>query len=114
MCFSVFAPKLLLRDVGQSSAHGFGQYTMFVVHRHFAREEKWGEAADAAKSALRMFYVWATQWDNRMPFTAWVSWTRCILLQSSYKELFAPGRGSALSASWNPSACGSPGNPRSR
>lgn len=64
----------------------------FVAEPHVVRaqlymqQEEWSKAADAAKSALRMFYEWATQWDNRMPFVAWVSWTRCILLQASYEE----------------------------
>jgi len=64
----------------------------FVAEPHVVRaqllmqQQKWSAAADAAKSALRVFYDWATQWDNRMPLTAWISWTRCILLQSSFKE----------------------------
>eukprot|EP00933_Yihiella_yeosuensis_P039242 TRINITY_DN331_c1_g1_i1.p1 TRINITY_DN331_c1_g1~~TRINITY_DN331_c1_g1_i1.p1 ORF type:complete len:379 (-),score=76.27 TRINITY_DN331_c1_g1_i1:123-1259(-) len=64
----------------------------FVAEPHTVRaqllmhEGRWNEAADAAKSALRIFYDWATQWDNRMPFVAWVAWTRCILLQASFKE----------------------------
>eukprot|EP00445_Apocalathium_hangoei_P040724 CAMPEP_0203969750 /NCGR_PEP_ID=MMETSP0359-20131031/97615_1 /ASSEMBLY_ACC=CAM_ASM_000338 /TAXON_ID=268821 /ORGANISM="Scrippsiella Hangoei, Strain SHTV-5" /LENGTH=376 /DNA_ID=CAMNT_0050907693 /DNA_START=47 /DNA_END=1177 /DNA_ORIENTATION=- len=64
----------------------------FVAEPHAVRAQllmqkgDWSRAADAAKSGLRLFYEWATQWDNRMPFTAWVSWTRCILLQSSFQE----------------------------
>lgn len=64
----------------------------FVAEPHAVRaqllmhEGRWAEAGFAAKAALRLFYDWATQWDNRMPFVAWVSWTRCILLQSSFKE----------------------------
>ncbi|CAE8689267.1 unnamed protein product, partial [Polarella glacialis] len=64
----------------------------FVAEPHAVRAQllvqkgRWPEAADACKAALRLFYEWATQWDNRMPFVAWVSWTRCILLQTSFKE----------------------------
>ncbi|CAE8604531.1 unnamed protein product [Polarella glacialis] len=64
----------------------------FVAEPHAVRAQllvqkgRWPEAAEACKAALRLFYEWATQWDNRMPFVAWVSWTRCILLQTSFKE----------------------------
>jgi len=64
----------------------------FVAEPHAVRAQlllrrgRWEEAADAAKSALRLFYEWATQWDNRMPFVAWVSWTRCMLLQARCQE----------------------------
>lgn len=77
----------LIADLLKSS-----ELNPFVAEPHVVRAQlymqkgEWSRAADAAKSALRLFYDWATQWDNRMPFVAWVSWTRCILLQSSFKE----------------------------
>jgi len=64
----------------------------FVAEPHVVRAQllmqrgSWAEAADAARSGVRMLCEWATQWDNRMPFVAWLSWTRCILLQASFKE----------------------------
>jgi len=64
----------------------------FVAEPHVVRAQllmqrgSWAEAADAARSGLRILCDWATQWDNRMPFVAWLSWTRCILLQASFKE----------------------------
>mmetsp|Transcript_72128 Transcript_72128/g.150632 ORF Transcript_72128/g.150632 Transcript_72128/m.150632 type:complete len:388 (+) Transcript_72128:106-1269(+) len=64
----------------------------FVAEPHAVRAQllmqksDWEAAGDAARTALKIFYDWATQWDNRMPFVAWVSWTRCILLQSTFKE----------------------------
>merc|ERR1712039_372284 len=75
------------------------QLNPFVAEPHVVRaqlhmqRQEWDKAADAGKAALQQFYAWATQWDNRMPFAAWVAWTRSMLLQCSYKEWPSTHRG---------------------
>jgi hypothetical protein len=52
----------------------------------FLQDGKWEEAADAAVAALEIFFQWGTMWDNRMPYQAWVAWTRCMYFQAKRKE----------------------------
>lgn len=43
-------------------------------------------AAVAATKALDLQHQWGTSWDKRLPFGAWVAWTRVLLQQAQAKE----------------------------
>ena len=47
---------------------------------------EWVEAAKAAKAGLEPLEVWATAWDKRMPWSAWVNWARVLGLQASARQ----------------------------
>jgi len=50
------------------------------------QEGDWAAAAEAAARALKIFFQWGTMWDNRMPFQAWVAWSRCMYFQACRQE----------------------------
>lgn len=68
------------------------KYNPFVGEPHLVRAQilcakgEYGKAEAAAKEGLTQLYQWATNWDKRMPFNAWVSWGRCMLFQATLKE----------------------------
>jgi hypothetical protein len=76
-----------LSDLAQAS-----ELNPFVGEPHIVRAQllmqvgRWEEAAAAATTGLHVLCAWATQWDNRMPFGAWVAWARCIVLQAGLRE----------------------------
>jgi hypothetical protein len=41
--------------------------------------ERWADAEHAARRALTMLAEWATPWDKRLSWEAWVAWTRVLL-----------------------------------
>lgn len=64
----------------------------FVGEPHVIRAQillqqgRWEDAEHAAKTGLDILCQWATQWDKRMPFNAWVNWTRCLIFQAKLRE----------------------------
>ncbi|KAJ8601201.1 hypothetical protein CTAYLR_003245 [Chrysophaeum taylorii] len=64
----------------------------FVAEPHVVRAQillqmgRFEEAEHAARKGLDIFCDWATQWDKRMPFVAWVAWTRCLVFQAQLRE----------------------------
>lgn len=64
----------------------------FVAEPHIARAQmllqlgEWGRAEEAAAQGLELLCDWATQWDKRMPWNAWVNWARCLAFQASLHE----------------------------
>ena len=44
------------------------------------------EAEAEARTAVELLVEWGTQWDKRMPFSAWLNWSRCLALQASLRE----------------------------
>lgn len=57
----------------------------FVAEPHVLRaqiyltERRWDDAAAAATTALGILAQWATSWDKRLAWEAWVAWTRVLL-----------------------------------
>jgi len=57
----------------------------FVAEPHVLRaqlcvtQQRWDEAEAAALAALGLQAAWATGWDKRLPWEAWVAWTRVLL-----------------------------------
>jgi hypothetical protein len=43
-------------------------------------------AIDAATQALELQHQWGTSWDKRLPFGAWVAWTRVLLQRAQAQE----------------------------
>ena len=64
----------------------------FVAEPHVVRAqiclqlERWEEAETAARRGVELLCTWGTQWDKRMPFNAWLNWSRCLALQASTRE----------------------------
>lgn len=64
----------------------------FVGEPHIVRAQillqmgRWSDAEHAARTGLKILCDWATQWDKRMPFHAWVAWSRCLIFQASTRE----------------------------
>ena len=64
----------------------------FVGEPHVARAQllcargEWKQACDAASEGLKLLECMGTAWDKRMPFNAWVCWSRAIYLQATSKE----------------------------
>ncbi|WIA32613.1 hypothetical protein OEZ86_003416 [Tetradesmus obliquus] len=48
---------------------------LMLAQLHIHAKE-WGAACEAAGTALKLFAQWGTAWDKRMPWDAWVAWTR--------------------------------------
>lgn len=57
----------------------------FVAEPHVLRaqicvtQQRWDEAEAAALGALELQAQWATAWDKRLAWEAWVAWTRVVL-----------------------------------
>jgi hypothetical protein len=49
--------------------------------------ERWEEAEFEAAAGLKLLCDWGTVWDKRMPWDAWVSWTR-VLLRAAHLQQF--------------------------
>jgi hypothetical protein len=49
-------------------------------------EGAWAEARAAAALGLQALELWATAWDKRMPWPAWVNWARVLGLQASARQ----------------------------
>ena len=47
---------------------------------------EWEAAEAAAAQGVELLAIWATQWDKRMPWNAWVNWGRCLAFQASLQE----------------------------
>lgn len=68
------------------------QHNPFVAEPHIVRAQilmqtqDWSKATHALKAGLELLFMWATNWDKRMSYVAWVAWSRTMLLQCSYKE----------------------------
>jgi hypothetical protein len=64
------------------------EHNPFIAEPHLVlsqvlfQQEKFGEAAREAKTALEIFYVWANCWDKRLPFRQWVAFARIMLMRS--------------------------------
>lgn len=50
------------------------------------QQSKWGEAEAAAAHGVSLLAQWATSWDKRMPWNAWLNWGRCLALQAALHE----------------------------
>eukprot|EP00882_Tetradesmus_deserticola_P019075 GHRQ01020521.1.p1 GENE.GHRQ01020521.1~~GHRQ01020521.1.p1 ORF type:complete len:237 (+),score=70.50 GHRQ01020521.1:1403-2113(+) len=48
---------------------------LMLAQLHIHAKE-WGAAREAAATALKLFVQWGTAWDKRMPWDAWVAWSR--------------------------------------
>ena len=44
------------------------------------------EAEAEATRGVHLLCEWGTNWDKRMPFNAWLNWSRCLALQASMRE----------------------------
>ncbi|KAL1506924.1 hypothetical protein AB1Y20_007788 [Prymnesium parvum] len=68
------------------------QLNPFVAEPHLVRAQlllqlqAWDEAERAAIQGVDLLGIWATQWDKRMPWNAWVNWGRCLAFQASLHE----------------------------
>lgn len=64
----------------------------FVGEPHLVRAQlllqqaRWAEAEAAAAHGVGLLADWATSWDKRMPWNAWLNWGRCLALQAGCKE----------------------------
>lgn len=64
----------------------------FVAEPHVAsaqcllQQGRWEEAQAAAQCGADLLNTWGTQWDNRMPWSAWNNWARCLYLQAEARE----------------------------
>ena len=38
------------------------------------------------RRCVRALELWATSWDKRMSFSAWVNWGRCLYFQAQQRE----------------------------
>lgn len=78
-----------LQDDDPAHAEGLlrraGELNPFVAEPHVLRaqlcvtQRRWDEAAAAAAQALALQAQWATAWDKRLAWEAWVAWTRVLL-----------------------------------
>ena len=68
------------------------RYNPFVAEPHIVRAQllmelrEWRDAAAAARRGVEILCDWATAWDKRMPFAAWLSWARCLIFQAELEE----------------------------
>lgn len=51
---------------------------VLLAQTHLVRR-RWADAEHAARAALAIQAAWATAWDKRVPWEAWVAWTRVLL-----------------------------------
>uniref|UniRef100_A0A7S3NN65 DUF6817 domain-containing protein n=1 Tax=Aureoumbra lagunensis TaxID=44058 RepID=A0A7S3NN65_9STRA len=64
----------------------------FIAEPHLTRAQillqmaRYDEARIAAQTGLDILCQWATPWDKRMPFHAWLNWTRCLIFQANLQE----------------------------
>ena len=64
----------------------------FVGEPHLVRAQillthgEWDEASAAATKGVGILADWATSWDKRMPWNAWLNWGRSLALQAAFKE----------------------------
>lgn len=64
----------------------------FVGEPHLVRAQllllqgRWAEAEGAAACGVALLAEWATAYDKRMPWNAWLNWGRCLALQAALHE----------------------------
>jgi hypothetical protein len=64
----------------------------FVGEPHLVRAQlllqqgRWAEAEAAAARGVALLAEWATSYDKRMPWNAWLNWGRCLALQAASRE----------------------------
>lgn len=69
----------------ESSLRRASELNPFVAEPHVLRaqlcvtQQRWDEAEAAARAALALQAQWATAWDKRLAWEAWVAWTRVLL-----------------------------------
>ena len=77
----------MLRALATASARN-----PFVAEPHCVRAQcllaigQFEEAEAEARTAVELLVEWGTQWDKRMPFNAWLNWSRCLALQAGSRE----------------------------
>jgi hypothetical protein len=73
-----------LDGASKSNPH-IGEPHILRAQLLLARGE-WSGAVKAAKTGLEQLEMWATAWDKRMPWAAWVNWARVLGLQASARQ----------------------------
>ena len=57
-----------------------------VVAQLYLEDGQWEEAERCAVEGTRLLEVFATSWDKRMSWQAWLNWGRCLCFQARMRE----------------------------